>query len=81
MGDATKEEAAWRAFETVAGAEADLYLAKHRYDRMVVLLRRLEHIPMPYTIPTCPVCREYVHSPHKPGCELDALLTEVGREG
>jgi len=50
-------------------------------DRMVVLLRRLEHIPMPYTIPTCPVCREYVHSPHKPGCELDALLTEVGREG
>ncbi len=51
-------------------------------DRLVAMVRRLEWCGLEDG-PTCPVCRAlcglHREGPHYPGCELAALLEEVGR--
>lgn len=49
---------------------------RNLHDRIVNMLRRLDRVNG-----RCPVCKVYVPYDHAPNCELDALLSEVGREG
>ena len=70
-------------FREITGGELPYPGTPSLHDRLVAMVRRLEWASEVAgdgeALGSCPVCGGVEFRGHKPGCELAALLEEVGR--